>query len=85
MDGTQVIAQLIRNVQTGMARREQHVTECAVPVELEAAVDGVDALDARAAHAAIPAAPRPQLRDVGEELVHCRVVAVAQRVEERAR
>ena len=60
-----------------MARREQNVAEGAVRVELEAPVDGPDALDPGRPEALVPAAARAQLVDVTEELGHGGAVAVA--------
>src|SRR5579864_341981 len=85
MHRTRVAAQLLGNVQSRMAGRDEHVAERAVPVELEAAVDGADALDGGRAEAALPAAAVAQPTDVGEELIHRGVEAVAERPEQRAR
>ena len=50
--------------------------ERSVTAELEAAVDSADALDERAPEARVPAAARPELLDVVEELLDGRVEAV---------
>src|SRR5581483_10552775 len=82
VDGARIGGELPRHVQARMAGRDQDVPEHAVAVELEAAVDGVDALDARRVQAAVPAAASAQALDVREELADGGMEAVAQRVDE---
>ena len=65
--GARVALELGRPGQAGVAGGEQDVAEDAVPVELEAAVHGSDALDPGPPEALVPAAARPQLVDVGQE------------------
>ena len=78
-------AQLVRHLQSRVARRDEHVPENAVAVELEAAVDGAHALDPFAVQARVPAAARAQPLDVCEELPHRWVEAVAERAHQRRR
>src|SRR5581483_2880379 len=84
MHRARVAAQLVGHVQPRMAGRDEHVPEPAVAVELEAAVDGADALDAGSAKAALPAAAVAQPLDVREKLVHRGMKAVAERPEQRS-
>ena len=85
VDDAWIVAQLGRHVQARVARRQQHVPEHAVPVELEASVDCAHALDPRSTHAPLPAAALAQHCDVREEVVDARVIPVEQRRDERRR
>ncbi len=68
-----------------MSRGDEHVPEDAAAADLEAAVDGRDAIDPGGHEALVPAAALAQLGDVAEELVHGRPVAVEDAQHERRR
>ena len=83
MHDPRIVRELLRQREPGVAEREQDVPEDAVPLELEAAIDRAHMVDALPAHALVPAALLAQLRDVLEEQVDRRVVAVADAPDER--
>ena len=82
MHGTRIVAQLVGNVEAGVAWSEQHMRE-PLAVQLEAAVDGPHPLDSTQDETLVPATPLTEPLDVGKELVHRRVIAVEHGVEQR--
>ena len=77
MDDPRVLPELVRNGEAGVPGREENMGEDAPAADLEAAVNRPHALDTCASKAPVPVGLGSQLRDVLEELVHSRVVAVA--------
>ena len=85
VDDPRVAAQLLGKVEARVAGRDEHVLEHPMAADLEAAVDRRDGVDPGLRHALVPAAALAQPAHVREELVHRRVEAVGDRLEERQR
>ena len=83
VDDPWIARELGGNGEAGMARGDEHVPEDAVPADGEAAVHGRDAVDPVERDALVPARALAQLRDVAEELVDGRPVAVEDAPHER--
>ena len=84
MDDARIALEVGRDRRSRMPRREQYVAERAAPVELEAAVDGADALDPPLHDGFVPARASTELAHVAEEPVEGREVPVRDGAEERA-
>jgi hypothetical protein len=83
VDRSSFALELVRERETRMARRDKHVDVRAPAVELEPVLDRADLADAAGAEALVPARGLPDFRDVLEELVDRRVVAVEEGEDER--